>query len=222
MERRFVINGKLGKVQCRAEENEKVEISGLAAVYYDASNPDTEYELWTGMRERIMPGAFDRAIKENQDVRGLFNHDSNQVLARTASGTMQLKTSNRGLDYTINPPDTQVGRDVVTLLERGDIDGSSFAFKVVSETWRSEGDLEIREINDVELYDVGPVTYPAYAASTSGVRADNVAEARSSRDAWKASNEPDEPKADPARDAKNRAMAKTARLAELGLPLKTP
>jgi len=162
-------------------------IIGYAAVFYRADDPGTEFELWPGVVERIMPGAFDEVLAAKPDVRGLVNHDPNQLLGRTAAGTLELVVDKIGLAYQIEPPDTASARDALELLKRGDMNGSSFAFTVARETWTfiededSELD-EIREINEIgQLFDVGPVTYPAYTATEAGVRA----EARASRDQWK-------------------------------------
>lgn len=148
-------------------------ISGYASVFYDQSQErDTQYELGMGMVERIMPGAFNRALAEKQDVRGLFNHDSNKLLGRTANGTMTLSVDSKGLRYdiTLNPndPDHQSVREK---LARGDLTGSSFGFIPKKASWRElEGELLYREIEDVDLFDVGPVTFPAYTGATSGLR----------------------------------------------------
>lgn len=151
-------------------------IRGYAAVYYDQNDPGSEYRLWSDTVERIKHGAFDRAARED-DVRGLFNHDENQVLGRTKSKTMRLTVDGRGLQYEITPPDTQAARDAVTVLERGDVDGSSFAFLPNKVTWeeqrKADGSmLYIRWIDEVRLYDVGPVTFPAYQSTEAGVRAE--------------------------------------------------
>lgn len=190
MERRFVAQALSNVTLETREEGQPPAISGYGAVFYDG-NPGTEYKLWSNAIERIMPSAFDRAAKED-DVRGLFNHDPNMLLGRTSSGTMKLSVDSRGLKYEIEPPDTQCGRDTVTSLKRKDLTGSSFAFIVKSETWRDEGDISIREINEVELYDCGPVTFPAYVGTTSGMRSEQVAECRASFDAWKATRETEE------------------------------
>lgn len=143
------------------------------------------YNVWTTLyeskysvvRERINKGAFANALKEKQDVRGLFNHDPNFVLGRTASGTLTLTDTEEGLEYEIEPPETDTVRDLVLVpMERGDITGSSFAFSVRDggEKWTEyeEGGRDVyeREVTDADLYDVSPVTYPAYEASTSGLR----------------------------------------------------
>ena len=101
--------GLAEKVELREDENKKpAGITGYAAVFYDGT-PNTEYELCDGLRERIMPGAFDRAMSEGHDVRGLFNHDANMLLGRTTSGTCRLSVDSRGLKYDIpldqNDPD---------------------------------------------------------------------------------------------------------------------
>lgn len=182
-ERRFAMQHPV-RVETRADGGRM--IVGYASVFYRQGDPGTEYELWTNVVERVLPGAFDRAIRENQDVRGLFNHRSDNVLGRTKSGTLRLSVDNIGLRYEIDVAETTLAKDLVVTLERGDVSGSSFSFIIVSENWRKEDRREIREIVDVDLFDVGPVTYPAYEATTSGARSgDEMTEARTSYDAWR-------------------------------------
>jgi len=153
-------------IEERADKSTR--IVGYGAVYYDGTD-GTQFRLWDDMLERIMPGAFDRAIKED-DVRGLFNHDPSMVLGRSKAGTMALASDERGLRYEIIPGDTSVARDVREHLKRGDVTGSSFAFTVTDEQYRKEDGIHIREIHGVRLYDVGPVTFPAYEGTTAGAR----------------------------------------------------
>lgn len=138
-------------------------ISGYAAVFYDG-RPSTEFRLGPQITERINRQAFDRAIRED-DVRALFNHDSNLVLGRTPR-TLRLSVDKRGLRYEIDA-DTTLGRQVAQSIERGDISGSSFGFEVDDE--HVEG--SVRELRSVKLYDISPVTYPAYEATETQVRA---------------------------------------------------
>lgn len=151
-------------------ESEPAKITGVAAVFYNSADAGTEYPIYDDIVERIMPGAFDRAIKEAHDVRALFNHDSSAVLGRLSAGTLRLNVTAQGLAYEIDAPDTTHGRDAVVSLERGDVTGSSFAFIPRTVTWREADGVYIREVNDVDLVDVGPVTYPAYDSATAGVR----------------------------------------------------
>lgn len=180
------------KIETRADGTKA--ITGYAAVFYDPARAGTQYQLWEDTIERIMPGAFDRALQED-DCRALFNHDPNCVMGRTKSGTCRLSIDAVGLRYEIEPADTQISRDVQTWLDRGDIDGSSFSFNTTDVSWRSETDpatkreTYIREIRGVTLFDVGPVTFPAYEATSAechGLRsAEDAGEARKAYDAFR-------------------------------------
>jgi uncharacterized protein len=143
-------------------------IVGYAAVFYNPSDPGTEYRLMDDVVERIMPGAFARALRED-DVRGLFNHDG-LPLGRTGAGTMRLSVDAKGLRYEIDPPDTTAARDLLASLARGDVTGSSFSFLPRATTTRRDNGSYILERNDVRLFDVGPVTFPAYPSSMAGLR----------------------------------------------------
>jgi HK97 family phage prohead protease len=160
-------------------------IAGVGAVCYDPADPGTEYVLWdynwgdgSGEKcvERILPGAFDKALSRPDDVRGLFNHDANFVLGRTKSGTMTLTATAKSLDYEITPGNTTAAKDTLENLSRGDVSGSSISFIVDEERWTETKDASgkwnvLREILSVTLYDVGPVTFPAYESTSAGVRA---------------------------------------------------
>jgi HK97 family phage prohead protease len=154
--------------------NQRVEFraaddgAGQKAVGY-AAIFNTETPIGSWFREKIAPGAFANAIKSD-DVRALFNHDSNLVLGRNKAGTLRLEEDDKGLRYEIDLPDTQVGRDVAVSLDRGDVDGSSFAFRATREEWDETGEIPLRTVLEAELYDVGPVTYPAYEDSEASVR----------------------------------------------------
>ena len=183
MELRTLIDSEI-RVEERADGPSR--IVGYAARIYRKSEPGTQYELAPGIVERIMPGAFDRALARGDDVRALFNHDPNLLLGRTRSGTLELSKDSKGLKYRITPNDeTQVTNDVKSHIGRGDMTGSSFAFTIEEEEWRTEGKnenrVDIREIKSVRLYDVSPVTYPAYEATSVGLRA-------AGSDDWKAAH----------------------------------
>lgn len=154
-------------------------IVGYAAVYNRQS-----LDLG-GFREVILPGAFDKILnrqRASQDVVALFNHDSNIVLGRKSSGTLELSSDDKGLRYVITPPATRA--DVVELIQRRDVKGSSFAFTVdkAGESFATdEKGGAIRQIREVSgLYDVGPVVTPAYPQTSTSV-------ALRSYEAWVAS-----------------------------------
>ena len=108
----------------RANDGEKhPAIVGYGAVFFREGDPGTEYQLWSDTYERIMPGAFDRAIRED-DCRSFFNHDPNLILGRSTAGTLLLSIDNVGLKYEVEPPDSEPARHVLESVRRGDVSGS--------------------------------------------------------------------------------------------------
>lgn len=146
----------------QATEDEPAIIRGYAAVY------DQETDLGD-FREVVKPGAFTRAIQRD-DVRALFNHDPNYVMGRSKVGTLGFNDDAHGLGVTIKPPDTQWARDLITSMQRGDVDQMSFAFSVNEHTFNRDGEKPLRELRDVNLFDVSVVTYPAYPQTSAQAR----------------------------------------------------
>lgn len=143
-------------------EGEGRKIAGYGAVF------NVETDIGGFFREKIAPGAFSSSM--DGDIRSFFNHDSNNVLGRTKSGTLRLSQDTTGLRYEVDLPDTQVARDLKVSMERGDVDGSSFAFTVTRESWDETGDVPLRTIEEANLYEVGPVTVPAYPDAKVALR----------------------------------------------------
>ena len=140
-------------------------ITGYAAVFNSLS------EDLGGFRELIRPGAFTRGLP-GADVRALVNHDPTLILGRNTAGTLRLTEDVNGLKVEIDPPDTQVGRDIVTSIRRGDVSGMSFRFYVADggERWGSGPSGVVRELLDLEIDDVSVALYPAYRATEVSVR----------------------------------------------------
>lgn len=149
-------------------------IAGHAALF------DTLSEDLGGFREKIAPGAFSKAL--GGDVRALFNHDPNFVLGRTRAKTLRLAEDSRGLTFEIDPPDTSAAQGILESIRRGDVSQMSFAFRTVSDVWEDNADGEsIRTLVEVELFDVSPVTFPAYRETDVAVR---------SLEAWRSAQAP--------------------------------
>lgn len=128
------------------------------------------------MVERVEQGAFTGVLDSRQDVVALFNHDMNMVLGRVSAGTLELRQDDIGLWYRISPPDTDVGRHVVTAIKRGDVPDSSFGFIPGEIKQVREGFDDVRLIKTVDrLQDVGPVTIGAYAGTSTEARGINQA-----------------------------------------------
>jgi hypothetical protein len=164
IERRFIRGGEL-----RAKSGDKPGIAGVASVY------NQQYDMGY-MVETIKPGAFNKVLGADPDVRCLFNHDPNNLLGRTKSGTLRLNDSKDGLQFECDVDmESRCGADVQRMIERGDLDGCSFGFTVGKQSWREEKDgNEVRYYRDIEeideLFDVGPVTYPAYTGTSVAAR----------------------------------------------------
>jgi HK97 family phage prohead protease len=122
-----------------------------------------------GFREQIAPGAFSETIV-NDDIRCLWNHDSNHVLGRTASGTLRLSETVQGLSMENDLPDTHCAEDLAESIARGDVNQMSFGFQTMEDSWNMVGEEMIRTLLKVKLYDVSPVTFPAYVDTTVGLR----------------------------------------------------
>ncbi len=173
-----------GDVIHRTEDNKKI-LEGYASVFYDPNDPGTEYQLWPGVVERIMPGAFNKSLTEGKDVVGLFNHNFDHLLGRTASGTLRLRVDAKGLYYTIDVGETTISQDVWQMAMRKDITGSSFGFYPVETKFidLEDGGLII-ERHVADLVDVSPVTNPAYASSEVSARSRSATERELHRNNW--------------------------------------
>lgn len=176
---RRTLSVAMAVLEVRASNDQPPVITGYAARYYDGT-AGTEFFLWDQAYERIMPGAFDGVL--NSDVRVLFNHDPNYVLGRTAAGTARIFADEKGLRFEATPPESRA--DVIEAIRRGDVSGCSFSFSVGRDSggevvWREIDGMEIREIVKIgTLYDVGPVTFPAYTATDISARSAEFREER--------------------------------------------
>lgn len=162
IERRIL---SIDDIELRVTDGDEPKIIGYVA----------KFGKWSldlgGFKEKIRKGAFDEAL-EKSDVRALKNHDPNLLLGRMASGTLELKTNSVGLISEIDPPNTTTGKDTIEEIRRKDITGMSFSFTTAEDDWKypEDGSVERTIIKIGELFDVGPVTYPAYPDTSVAVR----------------------------------------------------
>lgn len=179
LERRYVPSTE---IRIMREADHAPRIVGHAAVFNQLS------EDLGGFREQVAPGAFAEAI-EKDDVRALFNHNADHVLGRNRAGTLKLAEDTRGLAVDISPPDTSAAADLLALLERGDVTQMSFAFSIRpnGENWgKDDNGLWIRTITRVRLFDVSPVTYPAYPQTDVAIRSlDVIRKSAAPNEGWR-------------------------------------
>jgi HK97 family phage prohead protease len=159
-----------GTIEYRAEGDAMPkELGGIAAVVNSVT--DLGY-----FEEVIAPGAFDYALQKDYDIRCLFNHESELILGRTKANTCKVFVNAQGnLEYTWVPDyENPTHVSVVRSIMRGDITQSSFAFTIREQVWTESekyGSMGKRIVNVIEdLYDVSPVTYPAYEDTEADAR----------------------------------------------------
>jgi HK97 family phage prohead protease len=146
------------------EENGKTTIAGYAAMFEKLSVPIYDF------REKIRAGAFLSSLSKN-NVRALWNHNSDYVLGSTKAGTLTLSEDTKGLRFELAPPDTTAGRDAVVSIKRGDVDGMSFGFRVLKQEWDEKDPKNIiRTLVEVDLREVSPTAFPAYPDTKVKVR----------------------------------------------------
>ena len=174
IERRFMpMASESGGLRIEQRDGMPPIFRGYAATYNSLS------ENLGGFREMLTPGCFDNDLSRaglgsGGGVLALFNHSNDYVLGRSTSGTLRLSSDDQGLAAEIDPPDTQLGRDLGVLVRRGDITGMSFAFTISpkGESFHKDADgMTVRTVSQVDaLYDVSIVSVPAYSASSVSMR----------------------------------------------------
>lgn len=169
-------------LELRAADDE----TGNQAIYGHAAVFDQLSIDLGGWYERMKQGAFSSSIGRD-DVRALWNHDVNYVLGRNKAGTLRLEEDAQGLAIEIDPPAAQWARDLIESIRRGDVDQMSIGFWTLRDEWVIEGKIIVRNVYEVKLFDVSPVTAAAYVQTDVGVRLDDLSEISMRMKAGKAS-----------------------------------
>ena len=143
------------------------KLIGYASVFDSPSEPMPFVEF-------VRRGAFAKTLNDGADVRLLIDHEG-VPLARTRSGTLMLEEDDRGLrvEASLDPANPDAAR-VISAMKRGDISQMSFAFRTIKDNWNS--DRSVRELKEVQLYDVSVVTFPAYEETVAEIRSGQTAQ----------------------------------------------
>ncbi len=174
VERRFIPATDV-TIETREKDGAKTRVMRGYAAKFNTLSDDLG-----GFRERIAPGAFTRTITED-DIRALKNHNSDMVLGRCndkkKKKTLRLSEDSIGLSIECDLPNTSFARDLEESMNRGDVDQMSFGFMVRwypdgtrGSNWTFENGEDIRTLTDVILFDVSPVTFPAYPDTSCAMR----------------------------------------------------
>lgn len=168
-------------VQTR-EDGEDLFIEGYFAVF------NSTYELWPGATESIAPGAFDDSVSD--DVRALYNHNTDIVLGRTSAGTMEIRQDSHGLwgRIRVNRNDGDA-MNAYARIARGDITGCSFGFDIAAQEtdYRDDGTVHWTITKVSPLYEISPCTFPAYQETVVSARKKDLADIEErKREVWRA------------------------------------
>jgi Escherichia/Staphylococcus phage prohead protease len=162
---------RFAATEVRVEPDESPRLTGYAARFMSLS-----VDLG-GFKERILPGAFKRSLESSEiDVLALAQHDIRKPMGRRSRGTLKLVEDGYGLRFDLSPANTTWTRDAIEGVSHGDLVGMSFGFVVRQDTLIQEGEEWIRELRDVDLYEISVVTDPAYPATSVNIRSSVLAE----------------------------------------------
>lgn len=173
--RQFKVNG-LEVRAANGDESSKMTIGGFAVKY---NHTTTIRSIWGDFLEEIAPGAFNESLARSKErgseKKALWNHDTSKPLGNTIAETLRFKDSTDGLAYDVDLPDNSWGKDLYESVKRKDVDGSSFGFRCLSDSWSIVDDgsgknIEKRTILKADLFEVSPCTFPAYDSSEISCR----------------------------------------------------
>ena len=175
---------RFAPAEVRAKDGEPPKITGYAAVFDSPSEPLGTF-FGPGFVERIRQGAFTKTLREQPDIKALWNHNPDFVLGSTRARTLALEEDDRGLHIEITPPDSELARSFVASVQRGDAPGMSFMFEVVKDeiTRGENGQPDERTLLEVRLHEISAgVAFPAYPAAEASVRSKLLVDAGLSLD----------------------------------------
>lgn len=147
-------------------DSTKSKLAGFA-ILYDSPSQDLG-----GFVEQVKPGALKRSLSNPDNIKAYVEHDPHKLLARVGSGTLELREQDKGIYFELSLPDVSYARDLGVLVERGDIGGVSFGFRVNpgGEVWEMRGGQLMRDLTDISLHEISIVSDPAYTDTTVAIR----------------------------------------------------
>jgi HK97 family phage prohead protease len=149
----------------RASDEPASQLRGYAVVFNKRS-----VLLWDFV-EIMRPSSVDRTLSEGTDLRALWNHNSEFTIGRVSAGTLTVRKRTRGLEAAIDPPTW--AKHYVESIHRRDVTGMSFAFRALEDDWHLEEGMVIRDVLDMEMSEVSPVSFPAYPDTSITVGAES-------------------------------------------------
>ena len=128
---------------------------------------DSESVLMDDFVEVLKPGVFTESLSSGKDIKAYWSHDRAKVIGSTKAGTLRLVDSSTELKIELDPGSTSWGKDALEAVRRGDVSGFSFGFLPVDTQWENE----TRYVLKANLFEVSPVSEPAYPESKAMLEA---------------------------------------------------
>lgn len=150
-----------------AAEGDGLTLAGYAAVF---DTPTRIHERGMEFDEQIARGAFTKTISERKPVLQ-FDHGQGYLAGLPIGAITQLREDNHGLYVEARLHDNDMVKPVTDAIASGALDGMSFRFNVIKDDWQRDGEIPVRTLHEVRLHELGPVTFPAYTATSVAVRA---------------------------------------------------
>ncbi len=155
------------QLEIREDDNGVRTLTGYAVKWEKKSHVLGYFRKF---REQFQKGAFADSLTKD-DQRFLWSHDTSKVLGRTKNNTLRLLEDGIGLRFELDLPDTTLGDDTYKSIKRGDVDGVSFGFQMISHDLEEpDDDLPLRTVTKAKLLEVSAVAFPAYPDSEVSAR----------------------------------------------------
>lgn len=153
-----------------ARSDDGLTLEGYAAVF---NSPTDIVDFDGAYQETIVPGAFTRSLSKRTPVLQ-FDHGQHPLVGSIPLGAIdELYEDDHGLFVRARLHDNWLVEPVRDAIRSGAVDGMSFRFAVRAQSWND--DRTVRTIREVELFELGPVVFPAYKDTSVGVRSDLAA-----------------------------------------------
>lgn len=157
------------ETRCQPEVRVRRNADGKPTLYGYAAKFNSWSQDLGGFIEKIAPGAFSRALREQQDIRALVSHDTSIVMGRTPK-TLRLFEDEIGLGFELDPPSSPLASHYIESVDRGDMSGMSFRFIAKKDAWSYDTEPVQRTLLDVDIDEISLVAYPAYNDTSVAVR----------------------------------------------------
>ena len=162
--------------EIRALETEDGKRVITATIPYNSKSEYIQTEK-RDFYEILKPGCFRKTINDGYNIRALYQHDESIILGAVNNGTLKITDTIDSLTAEITLPETTEARDIYNLIKDGYIQNCSFGFRPIKVDWSIESTgRETRTVTEAHLFEISPVTFPAYEMANVSVSLRSLSE----------------------------------------------